>query len=192
MTLARQSAPKGVGGCGCRGARTSGPPLYMIVSTVTRRGEHSRSRGGGIGRKGGVYHEMQRIAREFSPEAVACLIEIARDGTEDTRNRIIAMSMLLMREPGAGRGHSTPRKTARRHYKILRCKRRWRPRSSPRTSWMRSRPADRQRRYARQQAVLDLLTFCHALAGFHGGTPPSSARTWPTTAPGLRMRCGFR
>jgi hypothetical protein len=31
--------------------------------------------------KGSVYHEMQRLAREFSPEAVAYLIEIARDGT---------------------------------------------------------------------------------------------------------------
>jgi hypothetical protein len=50
--------------------------------------------------KGGVYHEMQRLAREFSPEAVACLIEIARDGTEDTRNRIVAMSMLLERAWG--------------------------------------------------------------------------------------------
>jgi hypothetical protein len=50
--------------------------------------------------KGGVYHEMQRLAREFSPEAVAYLIEIARDGTEDTRNRIVAMSMLLERAWG--------------------------------------------------------------------------------------------
>jgi hypothetical protein len=43
---------------------------------------------------------MQRLAREFSPEAVAYLIEIARDGTEDTRNRIVAVSMLLERAWG--------------------------------------------------------------------------------------------
>jgi hypothetical protein len=39
--------------------------------------------------------------------------------------------------------------------------------------WLRSEaedPEDRQRRYARQQAVIDLLVFCHALAGFHGGS----------------------
>jgi hypothetical protein len=31
-------------------------------------------------------------------------------------------------------------------------------------------PDDRQRRYGRQQAVIDLLTFCHALTGFHAGS----------------------
>jgi hypothetical protein len=40
-------------------------------------------------------------------------------------------------------------------------------------AWLKSEaedPEDRRRRYGRQQAVLDLLTFSHALAGFHGGS----------------------
>jgi hypothetical protein len=40
-------------------------------------------------------------------------------------------------------------------------------------AWLKSEsedPEDRQHRYGRQQAVLDLLTFSHALAGFHGGS----------------------
>jgi hypothetical protein len=41
--------------------------------------------------KRGAYHEMQRLAREFTPEATGYLIEIARDRNEDTRNRIVAM-----------------------------------------------------------------------------------------------------
>ena len=39
--------------------------------------------------------------------------------------------------------------------------------------WLRSEaedPEDRQRRYARQQAVLDLLTFCHALSIHYGAS----------------------
>jgi hypothetical protein len=31
-------------------------------------------------------------------------------------------------------------------------------------------PEDRQRRHGRQQAVIVLLVFCHAIAGFHGGS----------------------
>ena len=39
--------------------------------------------------------------------------------------------------------------------------------------WLKSErddPDDRQRRYARQQPVLDLLVFCHALGGHYDGT----------------------
>jgi hypothetical protein len=50
--------------------------------------------------KGGLYHEMQRRAREFTPEATEYLIEIARDKSEDARNRIVAMSMLYDRAWG--------------------------------------------------------------------------------------------
>jgi hypothetical protein len=52
------------------------------------------------GGKGGLYHEMQRLAREFTPEATGYLIGIARDEEEDTRNRIVAMSMLYERAWG--------------------------------------------------------------------------------------------
>jgi hypothetical protein len=47
--------------------------------------------------KGGIYHEMQRRARECSPEVIDFLTEIARDTDEDARNRIVAISMLLDR-----------------------------------------------------------------------------------------------
>jgi hypothetical protein len=43
---------------------------------------------------------MQQLAREFTPEATRYLIEIAADKGEDTRNRIVAMSMLLDRAWG--------------------------------------------------------------------------------------------
>jgi hypothetical protein len=43
---------------------------------------------------------MQRLAREFTPEAARYLIAIAADKGEDTRNRIVAMSMLLDRAWG--------------------------------------------------------------------------------------------
>jgi hypothetical protein len=43
---------------------------------------------------------MQRIAREFTPQATRYLIEIAQDTKEDTRNRIVAMSMLYDRAWG--------------------------------------------------------------------------------------------
>ena len=46
--------------------------------------------------KGGLYHEMQRLAREFTPQATQFLIDIASDLGEDTRNRIVAMSNSLI------------------------------------------------------------------------------------------------
>jgi hypothetical protein len=52
------------------------------------------------GGEGGLYHEMQRLAREFTPAATRYLIEIAQDRGEDTRNRIVAMSMLYERAWG--------------------------------------------------------------------------------------------
>jgi hypothetical protein len=38
--------------------------------------------------KGSDYHEMQRVAREFTPRATEILRDIANDPSEDSRNRI--------------------------------------------------------------------------------------------------------
>jgi len=40
-------------------------------------------------------------------------------------------------------------------------------------------PSDRRRRYGRQQAVIDLLVFCHALAGFHGSSASQQRENLP-------------
>ena len=50
--------------------------------------------------RNGLYGEMLRRAREFTPEATDYLIAIARDGNEDTRNRIVAISLLYERAWG--------------------------------------------------------------------------------------------
>jgi hypothetical protein len=47
--------------------------------------------------RGGLYHAMLRRAREATPELIDYLLEIARDGSEDARNRIVAISILLER-----------------------------------------------------------------------------------------------
>ena len=50
--------------------------------------------------RNGLYGEMLRRAREFTPEATDYLIAIARDGNEDTRNRIVAIQLLFDRAWG--------------------------------------------------------------------------------------------
>jgi hypothetical protein len=50
--------------------------------------------------KGGAYHEMQRLAREFTPRATEILRGIADDPNEDSRNRIVAIGMLYDRAWG--------------------------------------------------------------------------------------------
>jgi hypothetical protein len=51
-------------------------------------------------RKSGDYHEMQRVAREFTPRATEILRDIANDPSEDSRNRIVAIGMLYDRAWG--------------------------------------------------------------------------------------------
>jgi hypothetical protein len=51
--------------------------------------------------KGGLYHEMQRLAREFTPEATEILIGFAKDEEEETSNRIVSIRMLYERAWGA-------------------------------------------------------------------------------------------
>jgi hypothetical protein len=53
--------------------------------------------------KGGAYHEMQRLAREYTPRGTEILREIADDPNEDSRNRIVAIGMLFDRAWGKPR-----------------------------------------------------------------------------------------
>jgi hypothetical protein len=50
--------------------------------------------------KGGLYHKMRRLAREFTPRATEILRGIADDPNEDSRNRIVAVGMLYDRAWG--------------------------------------------------------------------------------------------
>ena len=50
--------------------------------------------------KEGLYHEVQRLAREFTPRATEILRDIANDPSEDSRNRIVAIGMLYDRAWG--------------------------------------------------------------------------------------------
>jgi hypothetical protein len=63
---------------------------------------------GNPGGKGGLYHEMVRLAREFTPDATRYLIEIAADKGEDARNRIVAMQMVLERAWGKPKEYVPP------------------------------------------------------------------------------------
>ena len=56
--------------------------------------------------KGGDYHEMQRLAREFTPRATEILRDIASDPSEDSRNRIVAIGMLYDRSWGRPRDYN--------------------------------------------------------------------------------------
>ena len=47
--------------------------------------------------RSGLFLEMQRRAREATPELIGYLLEIARDGSEDARNRIVAIQIMLER-----------------------------------------------------------------------------------------------
>jgi hypothetical protein len=55
---------------------------------------------GNPGGKGGTYYAMMRLARQFSPEATQILIDIARDPSEESRNKIVAIGMLYDRAWG--------------------------------------------------------------------------------------------
>ena len=67
---------------------------------------------GNPGGVGGRFHEVQRLAREASPEAMKTLIEIMRDGDEETRARIVAIQEILGRAhgriPAEMKGDGTP------------------------------------------------------------------------------------
>jgi hypothetical protein len=43
---------------------------------------------------------MMRLARQFTPEATQILIDIVRDPSEDSRNKIVAVGMLYERAWG--------------------------------------------------------------------------------------------
>jgi len=58
---------------------------------------------GNPGGKGGTYYAMMRLARQFSPEATQILIDIARDPSEESRNKIVAIGMLYDRAWGKAR-----------------------------------------------------------------------------------------
>jgi hypothetical protein len=58
--------------------------------------------------KGGLYHEMQRLARDFTPQGALILRGIASDPNEDSRNRIVAIGMLLDRAWGKVPDHFDP------------------------------------------------------------------------------------
>jgi hypothetical protein len=55
---------------------------------------------GNPGGKGGTFYEMMRLARQFTPEATQILIDIVRDPSEDSRNKIVAVGMLYERAWG--------------------------------------------------------------------------------------------
>jgi hypothetical protein len=55
--------------------------------------------------KSGRYGEMQKICRDFSPEAAKLLVDIALDPTEDTRCRIVAIQELHNRGWGKPRDY---------------------------------------------------------------------------------------
>ena len=47
--------------------------------------------------RSGLFQEMQRRAREATPELIDYLLQIARDSGEDARNRIVAITIMLER-----------------------------------------------------------------------------------------------
>jgi hypothetical protein len=77
-----------------------GSPRKKLLPPALAANVWKPGQSGNPGGKGGAYYEMQRLAREFTPEAARYLIAIAADKGEDTRNRIVAMSMLLDRAWG--------------------------------------------------------------------------------------------
>ncbi len=77
------------------------PPRYRVPShghgrlRVLQPGETANPSG-----HGGRYHEVVKLAREASPEAMQTLIEIMRDADEETRARIVAIQEVLSRAFG--------------------------------------------------------------------------------------------
>ena len=80
------------------------PPRYRVPShghgrlRVLQPGETANPSG-----HGGRYHEVVKLAREASPEAMQTLIEIMRDADEETRARIVAIEGILNRAFGRPR-----------------------------------------------------------------------------------------
>jgi hypothetical protein len=68
----------------------------------------SRGASGNPGGRTSAYAEMQRLARENTPEAAQILIDIMRNPEEDSRNRIVAIGMLFDR--AWGRAKEMPEK----------------------------------------------------------------------------------
>jgi hypothetical protein len=58
---------------------------------------------GNPGGNDGTYYAMMRLARQFSPEATQILIDIAKDPSEESRNKIVAIGMLYDRAWGKAR-----------------------------------------------------------------------------------------
>ena len=77
-----------------RGRLTALPPAL-------RARQWAPGQSGNPSGKGGLYHEMQRLAREFTPEATEILIGFAKDEEEETSNRIVSIRMLYERAWGA-------------------------------------------------------------------------------------------
>ena len=71
------------------------PGVTPVGARPWRKGQAPNPSG-----KGGDYHEMQRLAREFTPRATEILRDIANDPSEDSRNRIVAIGMLYDRAWG--------------------------------------------------------------------------------------------
>lgn len=91
------------------------PPRYRVPShghgrlRVLQPGETANPSG-----RSGRFAEVQRLAREASPEAMQTLIEIMRDRSEETRARIVAIEGILnrafgkVREMPEGEGRGPP------------------------------------------------------------------------------------
>ncbi len=80
---------------------TPEPPIYRVPRhgkdrlRVIRPGESGNPSG-----HSGCYAEVQRLAREASPEAMRTLVRIMSDEAEETRCRIVAIREILGRAFG--------------------------------------------------------------------------------------------
>jgi hypothetical protein len=61
---------------------------------------------------------MQRLAREFTPEATEILIGFAKDEAEETSNRIVSIRMLYERAWGAPKDYDPAEDAAARRPKF--------------------------------------------------------------------------
>jgi hypothetical protein len=78
----------------------NGSPRKKSLPAALAANRWKPGQSGNPGGKGGAYYEMMRLARQFSPEATQILIDIARDPSEDSRNKIVAIGMLYDRAWG--------------------------------------------------------------------------------------------
>jgi hypothetical protein len=72
----------------------------LVLPAAMREKSWKPGQSGNPSGRNGLYGEMLRRAREFTPEATDYLISIARDLNEETRNRIVAISLLYERAWG--------------------------------------------------------------------------------------------